>query len=252
MALRVKTRWQASGIHLALSALIAVAALAVMLALWYPGPLFKAAGGNELLFILVGVDVIIGPLLTMAVFRAGKPGLRFDLAVIALLQIAALVYGAHIVYLARPAFIVFVKDRFEVVSAVDLEPEELAKARYPQFSAPPASGPMLAYADPPTDPKRAQKMLADAFAGRDLQHFPEFFAPYAERTRGVVEKAMTMQRLRSVEPGYARIVDGYLGREHLEASAFRYTLLRARRAWVVVLIDPKSGYPQHMLITEQI
>src|SRR4249919_365709 len=111
------SRWQASGLHLIISAAIAGAVIALMLSLWYPGPLFEAAGGNDLLVILIGVDVVVGPLITLVIFRSGKPGLKFDLSVIAALQIAALLYGMHAVFLARPAFIVFVRDQFQVASA---------------------------------------------------------------------------------------------------------------------------------------
>lgn len=51
------TRWQASGIHLLISAAIAASVLTVMLSVWYARPLFEADGGMGLLFILVGVDV---------------------------------------------------------------------------------------------------------------------------------------------------------------------------------------------------
>src|SRR5260221_1526349 len=125
-------RWQASGLHLLISVAIAAAVLALMLSLWYSGPLFEAAGGNDLLFILVGVDVVIGPLITLVIFRSGKRGLKFDLAAIAVLQMGALVYGMHLVYLARPAFILFVADQFQLASAVQLDPDELAQAHYPE------------------------------------------------------------------------------------------------------------------------
>ena len=85
-----------------LSFAVATAVLAFMLSLWYPGPLFEAAGGDRLVFILVAVDVTLGPLITLVIFKAGKKGLKFDLAVIASLQLAALVYGMHTVYVARP------------------------------------------------------------------------------------------------------------------------------------------------------
>ena len=96
------SRWQAAGTHLLVSIAIAVAVVALMLALWYPGPLFEAAGGTGLLYILVGVDVVLGPLLTLIVFKSGKRGMKFDLAAIGLVQAAALLYGMHVVFLARP------------------------------------------------------------------------------------------------------------------------------------------------------
>src|SRR5258707_15556559 len=125
------TRWRASGLHLLFSIAIAAAVLALMLSLWYPGPLFEAAGGNDLLFILVGVNVVIGPLITLIIFRSGKWGLKFDLAVIAILQIGALIYGMRAVYLARPLFIVFVVDQFQVASAPQLDPRGAGQGEVP-------------------------------------------------------------------------------------------------------------------------
>ncbi len=37
-----------------------------------------------------------------------------------------------------------------------------------------------------------------------------------------------------------------------KAEDYRYLLLRARRAWVAVLVDPKTAQPVKMLITEKI
>ena len=111
--------------------MIAGAVLVFMLTVWYPRPLFEAAGGDRLIFILMAVDVTLGPLITLIIFKAGKRGLKFDLAVIASLQLAALVYGMHTVYLARPVYLVFTKDRFDLVSAADLDDRDLQM--HPQY-----------------------------------------------------------------------------------------------------------------------
>src|SRR5688572_13652896 len=123
-------RWQAAGSHLALSAIIGAAVLAAMILVWYPPPYFDAAGGNELVLLMVGIDVALGPLLTLAVFnpRKGMGKLRFDLAVIAFFQVAALAYGVHVMFVARPAYLVFAVDRFDLVMANTLPDAELAKA----------------------------------------------------------------------------------------------------------------------------
>lgn len=252
MAFTVKTRWGASGIHLVLSALIAAGVLAFMLAAWYPGPLFQAAGGNDLLLILVGVDVVIGPLITLVIYRPGKRGLKFDLAAIGVLQLAALAYGAHIVYLARPAFIVFVKDRFEVVTAVELAPEALAEARFPQFRAPSLAGPRLAASDFPTDPGEKKRLLELAFAGFDLQHFPKYWVPYEERRKELLAAAQTLEQVRKSEPVHAKVVEEYLAQSGTRPEDVRWLLLRARRAFVSVVIDPKTAEPLKMLVAEKI
>ena len=112
-------RWQAAGSHLALSAIIGATVLAAMIFVWYPPPYFEAAGGNDLVLLMLGVDVALGPLLTLAVFnpRKGMGKLRFDLAVIAFFQLAALAYGVHVMFIARPSYLVFAVDRFDLVMA---------------------------------------------------------------------------------------------------------------------------------------
>jgi len=244
------TRWRASGLHLLISIAVAVGVLALMLSLWYPGPLFEAAGGNDLLFILVGVDVVVGPLITLVIFRSGKRGLKFDLGVIAALQIGALIYGMHAVYLARPAFIVFVADQFQVASAAQLDPEELAKAKYPEFRQPPLGGPMLAFAVVPTDPAEFRQFVILGAAGHDLQEFPRLFVPYAERTAQVLARSLTLARVRQLEPQTAKIVDAWLAQSGTREADVRYVPLRGRTAWIAVLIDAKTAQPVKMLITD--
>ncbi len=246
------SRWQAAGTHLLICIAIAIAVIAMMLGVWYPGPLFEAAGGTGILYILVGVDVVLGPLLTLVVFKSGKRGMKFDLTMIGLVQIAALAYGIHVVFLARPAFIVFVKDRFELVTAVELDPAELAAAKDPRFRQPGWTGPQLAAADFPTDPRELSKLVDAALAGFDLQHFPRYYVPYAQRTREVLSKAVTVARLRISEPPSSKVVDEYLASSGTREDDVRVLMLRTRFAWIAVLIDPKTAQPVKMLLGEKI
>jgi hypothetical protein len=246
------TRWRASGLHLLLSVVVALAVLALLLFVWYPGPMFEAAGGRDLLLILMGVDVVAGPLITLIVFKAGKRGMKLDLVVIGAVQLAALVYGTHIMFLARPAFIVFVKDQFQVATAVELEPAELEKAKYLQFKYLPRTGPVLAFADFPTDPAESSKLVDLALAGLDIQLFPRYFVPYPERAQEVLAKAWPIARARKEEPQAAKRVDEYLARSGTKEADVRYLRLRAPRAWLAVLIDARTAEPVKMLIVEKI
>jgi hypothetical protein len=252
MSARAFNRWQAAGTHFVICVAVALLVVVLMLAVWYPRPLFEAAGGNDLLVILVAVDVVIGPLCTLVIFKAGKWGLKFDLTVIALLQVAALAYGVHIVFLARPAFIVFVKDRFELATAVELAPEELAAAKRPEFRAVPLTGPKLVAGDFPADPAERSRLAQAALAGMDLQHFPRYYVPYTERRKEVLAKADTVARLRKAEPGIAKVVDEHLKDSGTKEDAVRVLLLRTRFAWIAVLIDPATAEPVKMLLAEKI
>lgn len=252
MGTRAFSRWQAAGLHLLISASIAAGSLALILGLWFPGALFEAAGGLGLLYLLVSVDVSVGPLLTLVVFKSGKPGMKLDLAVIGTLQLLALLYGLSVVAQARPAFVVFVLDRFEMVAAVDLAPEELAAAKREEFRTLPWTGPKLAAADMPADPQERQKLVALAQAGIDLQHFPKYYVPYAERTKEVLAKSMTIAGLRKDEPANAPAVDAWLASSGTKEDEVRALLLRTRFAWLVVLVDPRTAQPVKMLVGERI
>jgi hypothetical protein len=252
MSAKAFSRWQAAGTHLLICVVIAAAVIGVMLGVWYPGPLFEAAGGSGMLYILVGVDVTLGPLLTLIVFKSGKRGMKFDLTVIGLVQVAALVYGVHVVSLARPAYIVFVKDRLELATVAELDPEELAKAKAPEFRSPGWTGPLLVAADMPADPKERQRLVDAAMAGLDLQHFPRYYVPYAERTAEVLAKAYTIARLRVAEPVTAKAVDKYLASSGTKEDDVRALMMRTRFAWLAVLVDPKTAQPVKMLLGEKI
>lgn len=120
---------QAFSIHFGLSVLAVGAVCAVTLGVWYPSGLADLQGVWKILGILVGVDVVLGPSLTYVVFAPGKRTLKFDLSVIALIQIAALAYGTWVISTQRPAYLAFMYDRFFVVAERDLlgkAPEEIA------------------------------------------------------------------------------------------------------------------------------
>ena len=62
-----------------------------------------------------------GPLLTLIVYRRGKPGLRRDLAAIGTVQLAALIYGGALMYMYRPAFVVYAENNFFTAAWRDVE-----------------------------------------------------------------------------------------------------------------------------------
>ena len=245
------SRWRASGLHLLISVAVAAIVLTIMLAIWFPGPLFTAAGGNGLLEILVSVDVVIGPVITLAVYRQGKRGMKFDLMVIAVLQLSAFVYGMHTVYLARPAFIVFCKDQYQVSAVVDIDPKDYAQAKSPQFDHPPLGGPVLVYAQLPADPKERMEIARAGLDGKDWNQMPKLFTPYSEHTQDVLKQAWTLDKLRKTEKEHGKIIDAYMAHSSLKEADVRYLRLEARQAWVAVLIDAKTAMPLKMLILEK-
>ncbi|MHB1528472.1 MAG: hypothetical protein ACYCXT_03415 [Acidiferrobacteraceae bacterium] len=110
------TRFKAFSVHLSISAMIFFVLLGFILLRWYPQPYFAYDGGWRGIRIVFSIDIVLGPLLTLIVFKPGKRWLKFDLTVIALVQLAALTYGVTTVYQQRTALVVFFRGAFYTVA----------------------------------------------------------------------------------------------------------------------------------------
>ena len=116
--------------HLVISAVIAAISAVVVFGVWYPMPYRDMLGVADMYFLILGVDVVCGPLLTL-VLASPKKSFRervLDFSLVGVLQIIALVYGMHSVWIARPAVLAFEVDRLVVVTANEIETPLLEKA----------------------------------------------------------------------------------------------------------------------------
>ena len=102
-------------------------------------------GGTELFLLVVGCDLALGPLLSLVVYntRKSRGKLVFDYVVIGILQLGAMIYGVYIVAGTRPVYVAFSMDRFEIVTARDIDDKELAAARSPEYRRLPLTGPQV-------------------------------------------------------------------------------------------------------------
>lgn len=171
------TRFRASFVHLVISATIVSAVLAIVFLLWYPGPTFRIAGAMNPVFVLIGVDLVLGPLLTLIVFKQGKPGLKFDLSFIAAIQLVALLYGSHTLFSARPHYLVFAVDRVALVSNRDIDRSAI---RFEELLEKPTAEVIRVFARAPVDPEELQRFLDSVlFEGRpDLERRTEYWEPW--------------------------------------------------------------------------
>jgi len=143
--------------------------------------------------LLLGVDVVLGPLLTLVVFKPGKPGLKFDLMVIVVIQLSALIYGANIVYGERPAIVSFAVDRFVVISSAEANGLEMDKLDTQQVKLN-AIGPTFVYAEPPDDIEASQALLFEVLDGKpDLEKRPKYYRDFHDNIERNFAKAMDLK-----------------------------------------------------------
>lgn len=230
-------RLKAAGIHLAIS--LAIAALAALLVffVWYPYPYRDISGGRELFLLVVVVDVIMGPLMTLAVFNLTKPRkeLRRDLAVIGLLQLAALVYGLWTVAVARPVHLVFEIDRFRVVHAIDIEPVLLKRAA-PIHQQLPLMGPTLLSVREFVGSKESFDATMAALQGFPVGARPDLWQPYETAKPRIIAAAKPVADLNTRFPERVNDINATL--KPVPASTpIGYLPLVSRTTFWTVLIN---------------
>lgn len=232
--------------HLGLSAAVVGIVCALIFFVWYPYPYFHAMGAWNVLRVLIGVDLVLGPLLTLIVFKPGKRGLKFDLAFIAFVQLAALVYGVTTIYRERPYFTVFSVDRFYVVAQRDVDAAELAVAREAgRVTDKPFREPLLIAAVFPTDLATQQRLLDETlFQGLpDIERRPEFWQPFAERAAAVQRAQRPLSVLRERLPAAASKIDAVLKSLGVPEARLGYLPLVAKNRDVAFVVDAESGAP---------
>lgn len=142
------TRFGAFAVHLGISLAIFAVLAYLVLAVWYPDLFFTTDGGWQGMRIIIAVDLVLGPLLTLIVYKHGKPGLKFDLACIGTFQAVCLIAGTWLVYSERPLAIIYVDGQFASVSR---ETYLDADVPVPDFDAYPGAYPKWLMVDIPKD-----------------------------------------------------------------------------------------------------
>lgn len=238
------SRWKAAGLHLCISVVIAAAVSGVLIGVWYPPPYFGAGGAGKLLALVVGVDVSIGPFLTLLVFKSGKWGMKFDLAVIGILQAVALGYGVHTIVRSRPVFMVAAVDRFVLVDADRVAPKDLAQASEPQWQHLSWTGPVVVAAELPTDPKERNALMFGSLGnGKDVQDFPRFYVPYQRAVAKLLKQAHSIPALIALNPGKRGEIEAWVKQHHPDHAHVVWLPIQARRHDLTMMLNSKTGEP---------
>ena len=237
-AARLRESLPVATFHLLASALLAATLAAVIFQVWYRPPYDALAGGRLLFLLLVGVDVVCGPLLTLLLFTRSKTRkqLLTDAVMILALQATALAYGVSTAWNARPVYLVAEVDRFKVITW-----EEIHHA---DFSALPADlrpgvwkSPTLVALRPPASIEEKNKVLFESLqTGRDYAERPEFYIPYnAQTATKVLERAREATALLTPYPHHRPWLEAYARAHKRSLSDVRYLPVMAREDWVAIV-----------------
>ncbi|WP_151817060.1 TfpX/TfpZ family type IV pilin accessory protein [Acinetobacter junii] len=222
--------------HLLISFFITLLFIAIVFLFWYPFPLAKAVGVTYIFLMLIAIDVVVGPILGLFVYKEGKKTLKLDLTVIILLQALALVYGLYNIAKGRPVWIVQNEDRFELVRYNDLESDGIEKADS-QFQEPSWLKPQFVTIKQAKTIADQNKLVFEAvMSGTSLSMRPEYYTSLNLENRKMIENARNLKAL--LEFNESEKVQKILGK-YSEADA--WLPLKATSVDMTVLINKENG-----------
>jgi len=182
----MRFRAKAFGLHLTGSACALALILGGLYLGWYRWPGWYLSSVLHVVGIVVMVDLVIGPTLTLIIANPNKPRreLTRDIGMIVAVQLAALIYGASTLWSGRPLYYTFSVNRLETVQASDIDTAEIALAQRQNPSLAPHwySLPRWVWAPLPEDPQEAMKIVESATigGGKDVIEMPRYFKPWTQ------------------------------------------------------------------------
>lgn len=235
---RLMAAIRAGSIHLLCSLGVAILSGILVFGVWYPYPYREMAGGRELFFLVVLVDVICGPLLTIILFNPKKPQkeLWCDLGMVIMIQLTAFGYGVHTAWLARPVFLVQEVDRFKVIAMPELVESAvngIPTALQPHWT----KGPIPVAIREPKDSAERTSVLFDSIqGGRDYAERAEFYLPYEGNSAlKSLNRAKPLAVFIKKQPTQEKAAYVLANKKNTEISELAYLPIRARYDWIAVL-----------------
>jgi hypothetical protein len=238
----VKFRLGVFGLHLSGSATALTLVLGALWLGWYRWPGWYLASALHLVGIVVMVDLVLGPTLTLIVANPAKPRaeLARDIAVIVAVQLIALTYGGITLWTGRPLYYTYSVDRLELVQASDLKAGDIEAARRENPALAPYgySRPRWIWAPLPDNPEEAQRIATGAaFGGSDVVQMPRYFRPWEQGLPELRKRLAKVDDFRYFSPAEKSILKSRLAQLGLPADQANAMVLWGGTRRVLAVFD---------------
>src|ERR1700735_3702153 len=131
MGLDMHFRLKAFALHLLSSATVLTLILGGLYFGWYRWPGWYLTDVKSVVLVMVCVDVVLGPTLTLIVANESKERrvLARDIGIIVAVQLCALSYGSVSLWNGRPLYYAFSENILQLVQAYDIDAGEARLGR---------------------------------------------------------------------------------------------------------------------------
>ena len=232
------SRKQAFLTHLSVSLVIFLVLIYLIAFEWFPSFYYRLDNGYVGTAIIFFVDVVLGPGLTLLVFKPGKPGLKFDLTAILIFQLIALTWGIKRVYEDRPAVTVFYDGRFLAMTQTvsrDVDQDRINRGR--------SGNQKLAYLDSPENYDEKSKFMFEAYRNNVSAeyYYGSRFVPIDEvNVKNIVEYKLSFDDIKKENPDNVSVLNRYFGSHPGYQDKYYLYPIRSRFNTGIAVFDPMA------------
>lgn len=237
----LKSKVQATLIHLAISAAIFLPLLYLILFHWYPGPMFFTDGGWQGVKIMLLVDMVLGPSLTFLIFNPQKTRLAIgvDFSFIALVQAVALIYGVYSVERTSVMTVAFNDGIFNPVGKNHYKDQEIAEGGWDKFGGSPQ---YWVFVRQPKGEEGAGVFAAAMINSTPIEALFFLYVPLAEHKEDVRKHALDMPKLAAVDANLKEKYERFAQQHRDSAKQLSYYRLTGFYGSAIVALDEQLQY----------
>jgi hypothetical protein len=196
MGLDMHFRLKLFSLHLLSSATVLTLILGCLYFGWYRWPGWYLTDVTTVVLVMVCVDVVLGPTLTLIIANRNKSRreLARDIGIIVAVQLCALTYGSAQLWNGRPLYYAYSEGLLQLVQAYDIDANEakLGREQNPGLAPHWYSLPRWIWAPLPQNGEEAKKIITSSITGGDdVISMPRYFKPWEDGTpslRGKLKK----------------------------------------------------------------
>ncbi|MDX1491249.1 MAG: hypothetical protein R3332_08180 [Pseudohongiellaceae bacterium] len=235
-----QSRFSAAFAHFLFSVAVFTLFVGVLIFFWFPNPYFSASGGWQGLRIVAAVDLVLGPLITLIIFNSKKSRreLSFDIGVVVLIQLSALLWGIKSVYEQRPVAVAFMDSSFYTVPASALSQQGFNLAELDEFGE---DRPVFVYIERPyegADLERFVEMVEEE--GVPPHEQPWLYRPMADNFDRIRNANLDIDEIVSVNAAMKADLEDLLEASGTSLHDNFYIALTSRYRNVVLVFDPQA------------
>jgi hypothetical protein len=239
----MKFRFKAFGLHLLASSVALSTILGTLYFGWYRWPGWYLTDVAFVVVVMVGVDIVLGPTLTLVIARSDKPRrvLTRDIAVIVAVQLCALVYGTVSLWGGRPLYYAFSENLLQLVQAYDIDTKETALSlqQNPGFAPHWYSLPRWIWAPLPQDAQERTKIITSTLVGGDdVISMPRYFKPWEQGLPALRTQLKRLDDIARFTPNEKKMLKERMRAAGLAADQPDTMPLTGRRHPLLAVFDP--------------